>query len=169
MTKCKSFKAEVNAASKVLILGSMPGVKSLEEAQYYAHPMNRFWKVMGFLCNEPQMVDLAYEMRAKALLDAGFALWDVIGRCEREGSLDSAIKKEVPNDIAGLLIKYPNIKTIYLNGGKAQSAFKKYFPEILKSGKYKVYNLPSTSPANARFRLEDLVREWGISKDPARL
>ncbi len=160
MTKCKSFKPEITTCSKVLILGSMPGVKSLEEAQYYAHPRNRFWKVTGFLCNVSNITDLPYRKRVQILLDNGFALWDVIGRCERQGSLDSAITKEVPNDIEGLLKKYSAIKIICLNGGKAQSAFKKHFPEIFSCGKYKIYNLPSTSPANARFKLEDLIREW---------
>lgn len=160
MAECKSFKPQITKASRILILGSMPGVKSLEALEYYAHPYNRFWKVMGHFCGA-DLYGETYDTRIKTLLKCGFALWDVIGFCKREGSLDSAITDEVPNDILGLLEEYPNIETICLNGGKAYSAFKKHFPELLKSRKYKIYDLPSTSPANARFRLEGLIREWG--------
>lgn len=137
----------------------MPGVKSLEEQQYYAHPQNRFWKVMGKLCSETDLAGFSYEKKLKILLDNGFALWDVIKFCRREGSLDSDITDEKPNDIRGLLVQYPNIKVIFLNGNKAFSSFKKHFADL--SDKYKCIKLPSTSPANARYRLEDLVKEWG--------
>lgn len=160
--KCKSFEAKISKDSKVLILGSMPGVKSLEASEYYAHPYNRFWKVMGELCNVKELASMSYDKKVQTLLDNNFALWDVIGFCKREGSLDSNIKNEIPNDISGLLKKYPKVKVICLNGGKAFSAFKKYFPEILKNEKYIIYKLPSTSPANARFRLDDLLAEWKI-------
>ncbi len=161
MSECKSFSAKVNNNSKILILGSMPGEKSLMETQYYAHPYNRFWKIMGILCKEDNMVAFSYEDRINVLLRCGFALWDVIGKCRRDGSLDSAIKDEMPNDIKGLLKKYPNIKIICLNGNKAFSSFKKYFPEILEDKKYSVHGLPSTSPANARYRMDDLLKCWG--------
>lgn len=156
MGKCKSFKPAINENSKILILGSMPGIKSLELSQYYAHPQNRFWKIMGILCNRPDMASLDYTEKIKTLLDNGFALWDVIKSCSREGSLDSAIENEKPNNIKGLLKKYPNIKTIYLNGNKSYSAFKKYFPELLPMCK----KMPSTSPANARFQIPELLKEW---------
>lgn len=124
----------------------MPGVKSLYEAQYYAHPQNRFWEVMAVLCNEPDLFSLDYEKKLQTLLDNGFALWDVIKTCKREGSLDSDIEDEKPNNIKTLLKKYPEVKTIYLNGNKAYSAFKKYFPEILNDERYKCFKMPSTSP-----------------------
>ena len=161
MTKCKSFKPSVNKKSKILILGSMPGVKSLAEQQYYAHPQNRFWKVMSELCNY-DLVPIGYNERLKKLLENGIALWDTIGNCEREGSLDSDIKKEKPNDIPRLLKEYPNIKRICLNGNKSYSAFKKYFPEILADEHYNIYRLPSSSPANAKFRMEDLLMAWQV-------
>ena len=116
----------------------MPGIKSLQEAQYYAHPQNRFWKVMSVLCST-DMVSMNYQDRIQTLLNNNFALWDVIKSCSREGSLDSAIENEKPNNIKSILKKYPNIKTIYLNGNKAYSAFKKISPNIYISAKDAVY------------------------------
>jgi hypoxanthine-DNA glycosylase len=163
MPNCKSFNPVINKNSKILILGSMPGIKSLEEQQYYAHPQNRFWKLMGRFCDCCNLQDLNYEERLQTLLNNNFALWDVINFCNREGSLDTNIQNEVPNKILILLKKYKNIKTIILNGNKAYSAFKKYFPELLKE--YKCYKMPSTSPANARYSLEKLDNEWSNFKN----
>lgn len=160
MNNCKSFAPSINNNSKVLILGSMPGVKSLEEKQYYAHPQNRFWKVMGHILGEPKLHEFDYGSKLKTLLKNNIALWDTIKSCRREGSLDSDIQNETPNDIRKLLKKYPNIKTICLNGNKSYSAFKKYFPDLLN--KYSCHKMPSTSPANARYSLEKLVEEWEI-------
>lgn len=159
MKICKSFEPSINNNSRILILGSMPGVKSLEEQQYYAHPQNRFWKVMSALCNE-DLINCRYDMRLNILLNNSFALWDTIGFCERDRSLDSNIQNEEPNNIRDLLVRFPNIKTICLNGNKSYSAFKKYFSDILINKQYKIYPLPSTSPANARYRLDDLLKEW---------
>ncbi|MBR6098243.1 DNA-deoxyinosine glycosylase [bacterium] len=161
MAKCKSFNPSVNNNSQILILGSMPGVKSLDEQQYYAHPQNRFWKVMGILCGA-DLVHTDYDKKLQTLLDNNIALWDVIKKCERVGSLDSAIEKEKPNNIKKLLKDYPNIKIIALNGNKAYSAFKKHFGKILTDKKYTVYKMPSTSPANARYGLDKLKDEWSV-------
>lgn len=158
MNECKSFLPNINKHSKILILGSMPGVKSLEMQQYYAHPQNRFWKLMGLLCKTTDLAGFEYEKRLKILLDNGFALWDVIKYCKRSGSLDSNIYDEVPNDILGLLKKYKNIHTLLLNGNKAYSALKKHFPAVIQE--YKCLKMPSTSPANARYNLENLYLEW---------
>lgn len=158
MSNCKSFKPSINNNSKILVLGSMPGVKSLEEQQYYAHPQNRFWKLMGKFCNTNNLPELSYKDKLQVLLHNQIALWDVIQSCKRNGSLDSNIKNETPNDIPKLLNQFPNIKIICLNGNKSYSAFKKYFPELLKQ--YKCYHLPSTSPANAKYKLENLINEW---------
>lgn len=155
---CKSFSPNVNEQSEILILGSMPGVKSLDEQQYYAHPQNRFWKLMGKLCNTENLSDLSYQNKLQILLKNKIALWDVIQSCNRDGSLDSNIQNETPNNIPELLKKFPKIKVICLNGNKSYSAFKKYFPKLLVQ--YKCYKLPSTSPANARYKLEDLYNEW---------
>ena len=160
MTKCKSFLPNINNTSEVLILGSMPGVKSLSEQQYYAHPQNRFWKLIGLLCDVADLPEFDYKEKLNIVLANKLALWDVIKSCKRIGSLDSDIQEEIPNNITDLLKKYPNVRLICLNGNKAYSAFKKYFPDLLK--KYRCVKLPSTSPANAKFRLEDLYKEWKI-------
>ena len=158
MNNCKSFKPSIDNNSKVLILGSMPGVKSLEMCQYYAHPQNRFWKVMASICNEPKLHEFDYDSKLKTLLKNNIALWDTIKSCKRDGSLDSDIQNETPNDIRKLLKEYPNIKTICLNGTKSYSAFKKYFPDL--SEKYNCRKMPSTSPANAKYSLNILIKEW---------
>ena len=160
MNNCKSFAPSIDYNSCILILGSMPGVKSLEEQQYYAHPQNRFWEVMASICNEPKLHEFDYDLKLKTLLKNNIALWDTIKSCKRDGSLDSDIQNETPNDIRKLLKKYPNIKTICLNGNKSYSAFKKYFPELLD--KYTCYKMPSTSLANARYNLNTLIKEWSI-------
>ena len=158
MDNCKSFKPSIDNNSTVLILGSMPGVRSLEEQQYYAHPQNRFWKVMGAICDSPKLYEYDYNLKLKTLLENNIALWDTIKSCKRDGSLDSDIKNEIPNDIKGLLNKYPNIKTICLNGNKSYSAFVKYFADLTE--KYNCCKMPSTSPANAKYSLDKLQKEW---------
>lgn len=158
MSDCKSFEPSIDNNSKVLILGSMPGVRSLCEQQYYAHPQNRFWKVMSIICNQPHLHMFDYNLKLKTLLTNNIALWDTIKSCKREGSLDSDIQFETPNDIQALLKKYPNIKTICLNGNKSYSLFKKYFPDLLEQ--YSCHKMSSTSPANARYNLQSLVNEW---------
>ena len=158
MKNCRSFTPSIDNNSKVLILGSMPGVKSLEEQQYYAHPQNRFWKVMGVVCGEHNLPEFDYVTKLKTLLDNNIALWDTIKSCKRDGSLDSNIHNETPNDIRKLLKKYPNIQSICLNGNKSYSAFKKYFPDLLEI--YSCHKMPSTSPANARYSLDVLTKEW---------
>ena len=136
----------------------MPGIKSLEEQQYYAHPQNRFWKIMGLICKASDFSEMIYEQKLETLLNNRIALWDTIKSCNRTGSLDSDIQNEIPNNIRKLLKNYPGIKAICLNGNKAYSAFKKYFPDLLKE--YSCYKLPSTSPANARYNLDKLFDEW---------
>lgn len=162
MNNCKSFKPSIDNNSKILILGSMPGVKSLKEQQYYAHPQNRFWKVLGQICNVNTLQELDYSQKLTILLQNNIALWDTIKSCKREGSLDSDIQNEIPNNIKKLLKKYPNIENICLNGNKSYSAFKKYFPDLLQ--KYNCYRMPSTSPANAKYSLDRLVQEWSVTK-----
>ena len=156
--KCKSFLPNINKKSEFLILGSMPGLKSLEKQQYYAHPQNRFWKLMELLCNADNLSNLDYKNKLQILLKNKIALWDVIQSCNRNGSLDSNIQNEIPNNIPELLNQFPNIKIICLNGNKSYCAFKKHFPKTLEQ--YKCYKLPSTSPANAKYKLQDLYQEW---------
>ena len=158
MSNCRSFLPSIDDSSQILILGSMPGVKSLEEQQYYAHPQNRFWKVMGAICNKPNLHQLDYQQKLKILLQNNIALWDTIKSCKRDGSLDSDIQNETPNDIYGLLKKFPKLKIICLNGNKSYATFKKYFPDLLE--KYSCHKMPSTSPANAKYSLDTLIKDW---------
>lgn len=155
MNICRSFPPVIAADSKVLILGSMPGKKSLAMQQYYAHPQNRFWKLMAALFKEKLPVE--YSDKLALLRKNRVALWDVLGYCEREGSLDSDIRNEQPNDILNLLQNYPQLEAVFCNGGKAGRALKKYFATSLK---IPVYYMHSTSPANARMNLAALQEEW---------
>lgn len=108
-----------------MILGSMPGIKSLEQQEYYAHPQNRFWRLLALLLNEDVPQD--YAAKQALLHKHHLALWDTLGYCERDGSLDSNIKNEAPNAVVELAGKLPHLQAVVCNGGKAGAAFKKYF------------------------------------------
>jgi hypoxanthine-DNA glycosylase len=161
MYNLQSFQPAIDENSKILILGSMPGLKSLEMQQYYAHPQNRFWKIMASICKNNQLVMSDYNDKIKILLMYKIALWDTLKYCDRKGSLDYNIKNEIPNDIYGLLKKYPNINTICLNGLKSSNVFQKYFLDLKQQ--YKIFNFPSTSPANAKYSINDLLEKWIIA------
>ena len=160
MNNCECLKPSINNNSSILILGSMPGDKSLEMQQYYAHKQNRFWKLMGALCQYEDLHKESYEKRLKILLDKNFALWDVIESCLREGSSDSKIIDVIPNKIIELTEEYQNIQIICLNGGTAAKFFKKHFPRLCNSQKIKIKELPSTSSANAQYSLDKLILLW---------
>ncbi len=130
--------------ARVLILGSLPGVKSILEQRYYAHPRNQFWPIIYSVYGIP--VDKDYDKRIRFLLSQKIALWDVCASAYRKGSLDAHIKNETPNDINKLLLDCPDIKLILFNGHKAQQLFKKYFPEINTPS----IRLPSTSPITGK-------------------
>ena len=150
-----------DADCRVLVLGSMPGSASLRGAQYYAHPRNRFWPVMGALCGfDPEA---PYEARFDALRRAGVGVWDVIGRCERPGSLDAAIVRgsEVPNAIGDWLAAHPEVAAIALNGGKAADAFRRHVRPTLADPLPTLLALPSTSPAHAAKDVPALLDAWG--------
>ncbi|GAB2495935.1 DNA-deoxyinosine glycosylase [Pseudoxanthomonas sangjuensis] len=160
---------------RVLVLGSMPGAASLAAASYYAHPRNRFWPLMGALCAFDPRVD--YPRRIAGLQRAGVGLWDVIGRCERRGSLDASIVpgSEVPNDVVALLESLPRLRAVAFNGGKAAQAFRRHLQGGLSpalAARIAFHALPSTSPANAGFGFERLLAAWGAlglgrGRDPA--
>ncbi|MGN0949548.1 MAG: DNA-deoxyinosine glycosylase [Mitsuokella sp.] len=156
---CIGLQPNIDKNCTVLVLGSMPGIKSLEEQQYYAHPQNRFWLMMAHLLQEK--LPSVYEEKLAMLLRHHIALWDSIGSCEREGSLDSAIHDEKGNDFSALLREYPKIRTICFNGGKSAQTFKRYNKELLKREDLTFHAMPSTSPANARWRLPMLEETWG--------
>ena len=158
---CTGFMPSIDENCTHIILGSMPSVASLGANQYYAHPQNRFWPLMAKIL-ENTAAPAVYEQRLKMLLRHHIALWDSIASCEREGSLDSAIKNEQGNDFSALLAKYPHIHTICFNGGKSCQCFKKYNKALLNRPDIHFYKLPSTSPANARWTFEQLEEAWKI-------
>lgn len=145
-----------NRNSKILILGSFPSVKSREAEFFYGHKQNRFWKVLANLLNES--VPENTEEKKQLLLNNGIALWDVIKSCTITGSSDSSIKNVVPNDIEPIL-QTANISQIFTNGATADKLYKKY---IYPTTKISTIKLPSTSPANAAFTLDKLLREWNV-------
>ena len=161
----RSFEPLSSGSAAVLILGSMPGGASLATGRYYAHPSNRFWPLLAelFPAHRSGFLSADFDERYRAALAAGVALWDTIGVCEREGSLDSAIRSVRPNDIAGLLAREPGIRLVILNGRKSADVWKRHAEAAALCARpgLKTAFLPSTSPANARYRLSDLVREWG--------
>ena len=143
-------------ASRVLILGSFPSVKSRETGFFYGHPQNRFWKVLAGIFKEepPQTVPEKKEF----LLKHHVAVWDVIHSCDITGSSDSSIKNVVVNDLSEILSK-ADIREIFVNGKKAEAYYKKYiFPETKRAA----VCLPSTSPANAAWSLERLLEAWRV-------
>lgn len=157
--KSVSFAPISASNSTILILGTMPGTKSLELNQYYGHNQNNFWKFLFNIFNESFSTD--YETRKMLLLKNKIALWDVLEYCDRIGSLDSAIKNEIANDFETFLLQHPNIKTILFNGQKATAFFKKY---VTVNPSYKLITLPSTSPANASKSFQFKLEEWEIIK-----
>jgi len=146
------FGPVYDSKSKVLLLGSFPSVKSRKEQFYYAHPQNRFWKVMSIIFNE-EITD-----KKQFLLNKNIALWDVIESCEINGSSDASIKNVNPNDIS-LIINNSEVKYIFVLGKKAYDMYYKY---IFNKVKMDAILLPSTSPANAFKNLDDLVKEFSI-------
>ena len=155
MQKISSFLPIIDNESKILILGSIPGVKSLEMQQYYAHPQNKFWKIICEIFNEEFTTN--YQQRIEILEKHHIALWDVIDTCERKGSLDSEIRNEEANKIEELLQNFPNIKAIFCNGQKSYKNLQKI---LLKEFHLPIIVLPSTSPAHASLRYEEKLLSW---------
>ena len=148
-----------DANSRILVLGSFPSVKSREQQFFYGHKQNRFWKVLaGILgCEVPHTI----EEKKAMLLANHIAVWDVIKRCEIEGSSDASIRDVIPNDLSEIL-KIADIQTIYTNGGKAYELYCKY---IYPVNGIKAHKLPSTSPANAGYSLDRLKEAWAEIKE----
>ncbi len=149
----------------------MPGAASLSAARYYAHPRNRFWPLMQRVCGVDAGLD--YPQRIRALQAAGVGLWDVIGQCERTGSLDAAIvpDSEIANPLAARLASLAELRAIAFNGGKAAQAFARHVaPGWRNEARIDVslHVLPSTSPANAAFSLDALYAQWRVLEDALR-
>ena len=158
-----SFRPQVGAGCRVLVLGTVPSLTSLEMQQSYAHPHNLFWPFMGRLYEAGP--DLPYAERIMRLHAAGVGIWDVLKHCERPGSLDSSIlvESEVANDIPGLLEAYPTIEAIALNGAKAHQVFARRIGPLIPSARLErieILALPSTSPANASIPREVKLESW---------
>jgi len=159
---CIGLSAQAATDCRVLVLGSMPGAASLQAAQYYAHPRNRFWPLMAALTGIDATTP--YLERLRALQLAGVGLWDVIGQCQRTGSLDTAIVRgsEVPNPLPTLIAGLPRLAAIACNGATAHRAFVRWVqPQLdLRAAALPVWSLPSTSPANAGWPLGRLRAAW---------
>lgn len=158
--RISSFAPIVNNDSKILILGTMPSVKSLEYQEYYGNKQNVFWQIMFAIFEEQFSTN--YKVRKALLHKYQIAVWDVLSSCEREGSLDSNIKLETPNDIRGLLVSFPNIKCIVFSSQKAEQYFKKYHGDI--SG-ITYMTMPSPSGANARMSVKEKIENWTRIKE----
>lgn len=163
----RSFAPVWRADARVLVLGSMPGVASLSAAQYYAHPRNAFWIIMGELFGAGPA--LPYPARLARLQDAGVALWDVIASCRRPGSLDSAIAPDsvVANDLPGLIAACPALEFVFFNGAAAADAYRRQFGTTHLRPTLKLQRLPSTSPAHAGRSLADKLAAWAVVREAA--
>jgi len=159
MSLLTAFPYIAKPDAKILILGSMPGQKSLDENQYYAHPRNAFWKIMATIYNFDK--DLPYQQRLEELKNNKVALWDVMQHCERPGSLDSAIVAEsiIPNDFNNFFLTYKKIHSVFFNGRKAENTFKRKILPTLNI-KLELITLPSTSPAYASLRFDKKLTKW---------
>ncbi|ARU31357.1 DNA-deoxyinosine glycosylase [Sulfuriferula sp. AH1] len=160
MSHITSFAPVENSAANILILGSMPGVASLRSGQYYAHPRNLFWRIMGTLIQlDPES---PYEQRIEALRHARIALWDVLHSCKREGSLDTSIDKatQTPNDFGTFFLQHTHITHVFFNGTAAEQAYRTLVLPNMEINRIEYQRLPSTSPANASIPLERKLGAW---------
>jgi hypoxanthine-DNA glycosylase len=167
MSLLTSFPPVASRTARVLILGSMPGVESLRQEQYYAHPQNAFWYIMGGLFGAGP--DLTYAARKRRLGAAGIALWDVLKHCERPGSLDSEIRSEsmIVNDFAGFFEKHPRIAAIFFNGHKSEKTFERHVVPLLDARILDLprQRLPSTSPAYAVLSRDEKLEQWRVVQE----
>ncbi|MBQ9383710.1 MAG: DNA-deoxyinosine glycosylase [Ruminiclostridium sp.] len=153
------FSPVYDSRSRVLILGSMPSVKSREIRFYYGHPQNRFWRVLGAVLGTEFPADS--EGKRALLLEKHIALWDVIAECDIIGSSDSSVRNVIPNDLSVILDSAP-IEAIFTNGGTASRIYEKYqFPATGREA----IPLPSTSPANAAWSEARLIEAWRVTAD----
>lgn len=163
MTEVHSFPPVAAADATRLILGTMPGVASLSAGRYYAHPRNGFWPLLTALLPLPHGLD--YTARCDALICHRIALWDVLQRCERPGSLDAAITRQsmVANDFVSFLQQHPQVRTVYFNGQGAAAMWKRLVAPVLPPSLQPVAHvLPSSSPAHAGMSFAEKLKHWQI-------
>ncbi|QNM95377.1 DNA-deoxyinosine glycosylase [Chitinimonas koreensis] len=152
----RCFPPVVDAGTRLLILGSLPGEVSLAHAQYYAHPQNRFWELAGAVIGQDLRAQ-DYEGRLATLLRHGVGLWDVVAQARRAGSLDSSIRDHVGNDLAALLATLPQLAAIAFNGGTAATLGLRQLGDTAQ--RYAIFRLPSSSPAHT-LPLADKLAAW---------
>lgn len=155
------FAAIANPSAQVLILGSMPGERSLTDQQYYAHPQNAFWRIMATITGVA--FEQNYKQRIAGIVKANLALWDVIAYCEREGSLDQRIEPTsiVVNDFENFFAQHPQLQAVGLNGSTAYRLFVQHVvKKQLLPANVSYQQLPSTSPAHAQMTLQQKIKIW---------
>ena len=160
MTLKRAFAPVVDEGTRVLVLGSLPGDASLKAAQYYAHPQNGFWRLIGLALGR-DLHAMAYPDRIGALRAAGVGLWDVIASAERRGSLDAAIRSPEAADLRGLITGLPNLRAVAFNGATAAKGGRRILTGL--EG-LTLIDLPSSSPAHAR-PLPEKAERWAVLKD----
>ena len=161
MTRVRSFEPVIGSNPRVIILGSMPGIASLEAVQYYAHPRNAFWPIMGALFEFDHEVD--YDARIGEIRKLPIILWDSLQSCHRPGSLDSSIDvaSARANDFPGLLQRFPEIRAIFFNGATSEKYFRRLaLPKLPAGSEIELLRLPSTSPAHAGMSFEQKLAAW---------
>ena len=151
----RSFAPVVDPATRILVLGSLPGEESLARAQYYANSRNHFWRLIGAVTGL-DLVPLAYQARLEALLAAGIGLWDTVGAATRRGSLDGAIRAHSANDLAALADRLPRLRAVGFNGGKSASLG---LAQLAARPDLALIPLPSSSPAYT-LRFEEKLAAW---------
>lgn len=167
MARIHSFEPIEDRNAEVLILGSMPGTRSLTAGQYYAHPHNVFWRILAELLH----FDAAssYEARVRALKSTRIALWDVLHSCVRAGSLDAMIENDTQtaNDFRRFFGGHRKIRNVFFNGAKAEASYRRHVLRAIGPGTIGYSRLPSTSPANASMSYAHKLRAWRAILGPA--
>lgn len=151
--------AVVGDDPRVLILGTLPGDESLNKQEYYAKAGNRFWKIIYGLYGKSE-IPTEYEKKEAFLKNNHIAIWDVLSSAVRDGSLDSNIEQDTPNDISDFLKKYPTIEVIAFNGKKAEEKFSEHFSQLLTAKKWKMLTLLSSSSTNNQFSFDQMKKDW---------
>ena len=153
----QAFPPVVDERTRLLILGSLPGDASLRAAQYYAHPRNAFWRLIGAVIGA-DLIPVPYEARLDTLRTHGVGLWDVIASAERRGSLDAAIRNPQVADLIALTNRLPALRAVAFNGGKAARAGRRMLEGATTA---ELIDLPSSSPAHAR-PFEEKLGRWSV-------
>jgi TDG/mug DNA glycosylase family protein len=169
VTQKAAFPPSIAPDARLLILGSLPGERSLAAGQYYAHPTNAFWWLMGEVTGEALPV-LPYDARLARLITHGIGLWDVIATARREGSLDTAIRDATNRDLAGFAATLPDLAAIAFNGGEAARRGRRQLAGV---DRYTLIDLPSSSAAHAAMTRAAkreawmVLRQWTASRQPS--